>query len=186
MQERPKPKQLQLLISRLQQEGNVLRVSELSSVKQATARLLFPGRCRENVRPQLPRLRQGVGPIDQSSRSPESVACIGRLENSSASKKLSRSQSASRIFKLTFHSNSFGKLSGSKIPSGNSGLSLRYHVSMKPSSGRPFCPSAVSLIYDRCFIFGYHCPSRVLAYSFTSQMLVCSRLGTYCSRLWQI
>jgi len=35
-------------------------VYKLSPVEQATARLLLPRRRRENLRPQLPRLRQGL------------------------------------------------------------------------------------------------------------------------------
>ena len=60
MPERAKSKRLRLYISRLWEKGDVLWVYKLSPVKQATARLLLPHRRWKNLRPQLPRLRQGL------------------------------------------------------------------------------------------------------------------------------
>jgi hypothetical protein len=45
MSEKAEPEELRVHISGMQQEGDVLRVHQLSFVEQATARLLFPARC---------------------------------------------------------------------------------------------------------------------------------------------
>ena len=60
MPERKEPEELQLFVPGLQQEGRLLRMSELSPVLEAATRLLLPRRRRANLRPQLPSLRQSL------------------------------------------------------------------------------------------------------------------------------
>jgi hypothetical protein len=49
MPEREESEKLQLFVSRVWQEGRVLRMSELSPCFEAIAGLLFPGRRGEDV-----------------------------------------------------------------------------------------------------------------------------------------
>ena len=66
MQKRKEPERLQLLISGLQQKGYVLRMFELSFVKQTITRLLLSRDHRKNLRPQLQGLRKGLEIIIQN------------------------------------------------------------------------------------------------------------------------
>jgi hypothetical protein len=60
MQKGEEHEELQLLVPGMQQQGGLLRLPELSPVLETVARVLLPERCREDLRPQLPGLRQSL------------------------------------------------------------------------------------------------------------------------------
>jgi hypothetical protein len=81
MQQRTKPGELQLLISRLPKKRNMLRVFELPFTIEATTGLLFPRRRRENLRPKLQGLRQSLEAVNEeqfaSGKTNAIIMCIG-------------------------------------------------------------------------------------------------------------
>jgi hypothetical protein len=65
MSEETESEELRMHIPGLRQKGDVLRVHQLSFVEQTASRLLFPAGGREDLRPQLQGVCQGVEIVEK-------------------------------------------------------------------------------------------------------------------------
>ncbi len=99
-----------MYLSGVREEGHVLRLHKLSLGEQAASRLLLPARGREDIRPQLPGVREGLGTVifyrrERRGRRVSSCKDVRRLSARQSLRLIRKAEllvGSALVFKLSF------------------------------------------------------------------------------------